>query len=40
MITLEKFIIATEITGMIIIITIVAIILGYRITEWYTKDKK
>jgi len=38
--TLEKFIFATEITSMLIIIAIVAIILGYRLSEWITKDKK
>lgn len=40
MITLEKLVFATEITGMLIIITIVAIILGYRLSEWFTKNKK
>lgn len=38
--TLEKFIFATEITSMLVIIAIVAIILGYRISEYFTKDKK
>ena len=38
--TLDKFIFATEITSMLIIIVIVAIILGYRLSEWITKDKK
>lgn len=40
MITLERITFATEITGMIIIIGVVAIILGYRLSEWFTKDKK
>lgn len=37
MITFDKFILATEITGMLIIIIIVAIILGYKLTEWINK---
>jgi uncharacterized membrane protein YwzB len=40
MITLDKLVYASEITAMIIIISIVAIILGFKLSELFTKDKR
>jgi uncharacterized membrane protein YwzB len=37
MITLDKLVFAIEITGILIIMIIVAIILGYKLTEWFNK---
>jgi hypothetical protein len=40
MITLEKFMYVSEITIMIIILVIVAIYLGIKLTEWFFREKR